>query len=464
MGYNTIGRISSWSMLAAALVMISVVFADEGMEHMHEGERVEYHPINGGSKTFHWILALGLLLMTLSIASTLAFANKLHWSLLLQFIVTGYLVFESLFLDFPDNQDNHENRTSKGTSWFLSILLGATVFMGTFINGSNLVINRFYPHLASRGQYGITYKVYKTLSVLSVLTGWVRVCLAPVALFGFCYGKHTGQCIAHGIMGSSFIFYGFVLALVLVIPWIRQHSSPDVNSEPTRKSQEFYDSSLMCLWGIVNTFTEHRWGAEDWSHGDYQHTAMGIVWWCGGLLGMWLTRKNNVRSFVPALLLIFTGYAMSQHAQHLVISTKVHAMFGLVLMSGGLSRIIEILFLLRDRSSSDTGKILSFQHLPPFCLVLSGILFMSANEEQLELVQGLGADHSSYILVVSGAAFVIYLWMIMLLSLYLHLVGYDENGELGTNRDSEYHNIQAQAAEEFELDDLSEGEEVTPQE
>ncbi|KAK6459414.1 uncharacterized protein RJT20DRAFT_143867 [Scheffersomyces xylosifermentans] len=421
-----------------------------------DGQRVEFHPVNAGSKTFHWILTLALLLIVPSISSTLAFANRLHWSLLLQYISTAYSVFESFFLDFPDNVDNHENRTSKGTSWFLSVLLGVTIFVGTLINGSNLVINKFYPHWQTKGEYGITNKIYKTLSFVVVLTGWVRVCMAPVALFGFCYGNKTGQCIAHGIMGSAFIGYSFVLCLVLVVPWIRKHQL--TNGTTNFKSQEFFDSTVMCAWGIVNTFTEHRWGREAWSMGDYQHTAMGIIWWSGGLLGMYLARGNR-RTFVPALLLIFTGYSMSQHAQHLAISTKVHALFGLALMGAGGTRIIEISFLLHDKACSETGKILSFQYFPPFCLTLSGVLFMAANEEQLHLVHDLGSDHSAYILVVSSAAFLIFLWILLCLVFYLRLVGYDENGELGISS-NEYHHINATDAEEFELGDLSDEDET----
>lgn len=432
---------------AAIVVFAAVVAADMDMD---EGERKQFHPINPESKTFHWILTLALLLVLPSLSSVLAFADRLHWSLLLQCVSTGYSVFESLFLDFPDNVDNHENRTSKGTSWFLSALLGATIFVGTLINGSNLVINKFYPHWQSRGEYGFTYKIYKTLSFLAVLTGWVRVCMAPVALFGFCYGKHTGQCIAHGIMGSAFILYSFVLSFVLVVPWIRTHQ---LHNSSNLKSQEFYDSTVMCVWGIVNTFTEHRWGTEDWSMGDYQHTAMGIIWWSGGLLGMYLSMKNR-RTFIPSALLVFTGYSMSQHSQHLEISTKVHSLFGLALMGAGVTRVIEILFLLHDKACSETGRILSFQYMPPFCLTLAGILFMSATEEQLQLVHDLGSDHSAYILVVSSAAFLIFLWNQLLLALYLRLVGYDENGELSGS--GEYELVHARQAEDFELGDLSE--------
>lgn len=334
------------------------------------------------------------------------------------------------------------------------------MFVGTLVNGSNLVMNKFYPSVAKKAQqsstlYNIGYKTYRGLSVVGVLTAWVRMCLAPVALFGFCYGDHTGQCIAHGIMGSSFVAYGFLLTMVLVVPWIRKHPNP-------RLSQEFYDSSIMMVWGIVNTFTEHRWGSE-WNHGDYQHTSMGIIWWAGGLLGMWQTRNKDTRSFVPALLLCYTGWAMLEHHQHLVISTKVHAFFGTALMGAGFSRIVEILFLLWDKHCSSLsedirGKIYSFQYFPPFCLVLSGLLFMGATEEQLELVEGLGTDHSAYIMVLGASAFVIYLWFQLIISFYLRLVGYDEDGELN-KLDVAYERA---AAQEFELSDLSDTEHDTP--
>lgn len=444
-------RKSTHIVLLLLFFIFSFVLGDGDMD-MDMDERPEFHPINAESKTFHWILSTFILLILSSISTCLAFANKVHWSVPLQYICTAYSVVESLFLDFPDNVDNHENRTSKGTSWFLSILLGVTVFVGTFITGSNLIVNKFYPKLAKNyNEYGISYKIYKALSFLVVVTGWVRLILSPVALFGFCYGKHTGQCIAHLCMGSAFILYAFVLSFMLVIPWIRKHQLQSINSQKS-VSPEMYDSTVMMVWGIVNTFTEHRWGREGWLMGDYQHTSMGIVWWCGGLLGMYLAR-NNRRTFVPALLLIFTGYSMAEHAQHLAISTKVHAFFGLALMSAGVTRIIEILFLLKDKACDPSGKILSFQYFPPFCLALAGVLFMGATEEQLQLVHDLGSDHSAYILVLSSAAFMIFLWLQLLFLFYLRLVGYNEDGELNSNQI--YLSLEA---EEFELGDISEDE------
>ena len=180
---------------------------------------------------------------------------------------------------------------------------------------------------------------------------------------GFCREDHLGQCLAHFIMGSTFIGYGIVLTILMSVGqlWLRR----------TGRSQEFFDSLLIAAWGCVNTFTEHRWG-QPWGGNDLQHTSMGIVWWSAGLLGMWMSRKRDggpKRNLIPGIVILLTGWAMSAHPQHLPLSTMVHTVFGYTLMAAGAVRIIEIAFVLKDRSSLDENKveeINSFQFLPPF--------------------------------------------------------------------------------------------------
>lgn len=111
---------------------------------------------------------------------------------------------------------------------------------------------------------------------------------------------------------------------------------------------------------------------------------MGIVWWCAGLLGIWLSRDkkgNPKRNLVPGLVIFLTGYGMSAHAQDLPLSTMVHQVFGYTLMAAGLARIIEIAIILRDKP--ELGEESSFQHLPPYLLFASGLIFMCANEERM---------------------------------------------------------------------------------
>lgn len=194
---------------------------------------------------------------------------------------------------------------------------------------------------------------------------WVQMLFGGITAMGFCHedpGQHLGQCLAHFIMGSAFIAYGIVLIILLLVGqiWLRR----------TGRSQEFFDSSIIAAWGCVNTFTEHRWGQE-WHGNDLQHTSMGVVWWCAGLLGMWLSRKRDgspQRNIVPAMVILLTGWAMSAHTQHLMLSTMVHGVFGYTLMAAGAARIVEISFVLRDQScleEKDVEQRNSFQMLTP---------------------------------------------------------------------------------------------------
>ena len=133
---------------------------------------------------------------------------------------------------------------------------------------------------------------------------WAQMLFGGITALGFCHADHLAQCLAHFIMGSSFIAYGGAMAVLALAgqAWLAR----------TRRAQEFWDSLMIAAWGCVNTFTEHRWGAA-WSHGDIQHTAMGVVWWCAGLLGLWLSRGRAGaprRNIVPALVIFLTGYAM----------------------------------------------------------------------------------------------------------------------------------------------------------
>lgn len=166
--------------------------------------------------------------------------------------------------------------------------------------------------------------------------------------------------------------------------------------------------------GIINTFTEHQGGP--WTHKDMQHTMMGVLWWAGGMLGMFLSRKGK-RSFVPAVIIIFTGWGMSAHEQALEISSKIHAMFGYALIAAGVLRLVEVCFVLNDQPTP-MGAVRVFQHLPPYLLVLGGTLFISATDEEMRNAHNLGIDHVSYALFDFSLSFLIYLVITFLVHLY----------------------------------------------
>lgn len=237
----------------------------------------------------------------------------------------------------------------------LTLILAAQVAMGIYLKlhlekGLNGRIRRLV-----RPLHSFLGKAFPVLS-------WTQLVFGGITALGFCQGDHLGQCAAHFIMGGAFIAYGIILTIILVAGqvWVRRSG----------RSQEFYDSAVIAAWGCVNTFTEHRWG-EEWRGNDWQHTTMGVVWWCAGLAGIWLSRDDEgrpKRNFVPGFVLLITGWGMSAHPQSLEASVEVHTMFGYTLMAAGISRIVEIAFVLRDSMglSEDGRKISSFQYIPVF--------------------------------------------------------------------------------------------------
>ena len=85
-------------------------------------------------------------------------------------------------------------------------------------------------------------------------------------------------------------------------------------------------------------------------------------------------------------------------------------------MAAGLTRIIEISFILRDKNTlvgpegGDVDlEINSFQYLPIFLLYASGFLFMGATEEQMAMLAGAHVTHVSYILILYSLAFLLFL-------------------------------------------------------
>jgi len=92
-------------------------------------------------------------------------------------------------------------------------------------------------------------------------------------------------------------------------------------------------------------------------------------------------------------------------------------------------------------------------------LYASGFLFMGATEEQMVVLDGAGVDHVSYVLILYSIAFLLYLFVNMLLYLYavyempsqpksdLELA----NGHAGMNGDITAPHESFRDAEEFEL-------------
>ena len=342
------------SLAVALLYLAGQTFAHEHhMDEIPEGEAVSAKPID----TILWIhiliqiAAFGIVFPTGMVLGLV----RSRWHVPCQTLgvilaVVGY------FLGHAHGGRQFASNVHASFATWLMLMLIAQVVLGVYLRlhlekGFHGRVRRYV--VTSHGVLGKAFPV----------ASWVQMLFGGITALGFCRGDHVGQCAAHFIMGSAFIGYGIVLTIILVVGqmWLKR----------TGRSQEFFDSILIAVWGCVNTFTEHRWGGP-WVKNDLQHTSMGIVWWCAGVLGIWLSRKRDgrpKRNLFPALVIMLTGWGMSAHPQSLELSTHVHTMFGYSLMAAGAMRVIEISFVLKDRNSlsdSDPEDINSFQYLTPF--------------------------------------------------------------------------------------------------
>ncbi|CAI4212886.1 unnamed protein product [Parascedosporium putredinis] len=382
---------------AVALLAVAAAHGNHGGENIEEGETVSSDPIDAilWIHIFLQMFAWGILFPVGMVFGL----TKSRWHVPTQILATSLTILGYFLGHMHRGRQFNPKNVHAAFANPLFFMLAAQASMGIYLKlhlerGINGRIRRLV-----QPAHSILGKAFPVIA-------WVQMIFGGITTLGFCQGDHTGQCAAHFIMGGAFIAYGIVLTILLVAGqlWIRRSG----------RSQEFYDNCVIAAWGCVNTFTEHRWGTE-WVKNDWQHTTMGIVWWCAGLVGIWLSRDrdgNPKRNFIPGFVLIITGWAMSAHPQEMHSSAAVHSIFGYTLMAAGLTRIIEISFILKDKMgvSEDGRQASSFQYIPVFLLYASGFLFMGATEEQMALVESSNMDHVAYILILFSMAALVFLF------------------------------------------------------
>ncbi|KAG4430661.1 hypothetical protein IFR05_013858 [Cadophora sp. M221] len=406
-------RITSLSLRSSLAFPLAVILSAKGngvvahggdheMSKIVTGEWISDDPIDA-------ILWIHILLMMLSFGIIFPTGMVLgivrnRWHVPLQVLGT-FIAVPAYFLGhLHKGRAFTHNVHASFANWLMLMLIVQIVF-GIYLKFH--ITKGFHGKIRKVAVYG-----HGIVGKLMPVVAWVQMLFGGITALGFCRDDHLGQCLAHFIMGSAFIGYGIILTLMMLVgqAWLKRSG----------RSQEFFDSALIAAWGCVNTFTEHRWGGA-WVANDIQHTTMGVIWWCAGLTGVWLSRKRDgapKRNFVPGFVILLTGWAMSGHPQHLPLSTMVHVVFGYTLMAAGLARIIEVAFVLRDHATTEDGEANSFQYIAPFLLYASGFLFMGATEEQMQLISDAGITHVSYVLVLYSFAFLVFLLTNMLLHLY----------------------------------------------
>lgn len=395
---------------ASALLLLSAALPlalghDHDSSKIEDGKTISAEPID----TILWIhifiqMAAWGVIFPLGMVLGMV---KSRWHVPLQVVGTALAIVGYAIGHRHKGREFRHNNVHSKFATPISIMLAAQVVLGIYLK----------LHL-EKGIHGKIRRVVKLghgiLGKALPVFAWTQMLFGGITTLGFCQDDHIGQCLAHFIMGSAFIAYGILLTILLLVGqlWLKR----------TGRSQEFFDSAVITAWGVVNTFTEHRWGSA-WVQNDWQHTTMGIVWWCAGLVGIWLSRDRDgrpQRNFIPGFVILITGWAFGGHPQHMPVSAEVHKMYGYTLMAAGATRIIEVSFVLRDRAtlSANGRETNSFQYIPVFLLYASGFMFMGATEEQMELVSNSSMDHVAYILILFSLAALLFLFTLMLVQVY----------------------------------------------
>ncbi|RKF71219.1 Protein YTP1 [Golovinomyces cichoracearum] len=439
-------RFTKLILIASFLVSARLVVAHgHDLTKIVAGESMTVDPIDSMLK-LHIILMMISFGIIFPTGMVLGLA-KSRWHVPTQIIGTAVAVPAYFLAHLHQGRIFTENIHGAFGNWLMAILVIQIIF-GIYLR------LHIYNGLHSKFRKIVVFGHGLGGKLMPVIA-WAQILLGGITAMGYCREDHLGQCLAHFIMGSAFIGYGALMTTIMLVGqlWLQKLG----------KSPEFFDSLMIAAWGCVNTFTEHRWG-QAWVANDIQHTAMGVIWWCAGLLGIWLSKKRDgtpKRNFVPGFVIFLTGWAMSGHPQHLPLSTMIHSVFGYTLMAAGLTRIIEVAFILQDQNTkSEDGDANSFQYIPPFLLYASGFLFMGATEEQMQLMSDYGISHVSYVLIIYSLAFLAFLFTNILLHIFAvnsdRIKSFKDGEILSLEEQRQKTRNHVDDADEFELEDLME--------
>ncbi|KAJ1919000.1 hypothetical protein H4219_002259 [Mycoemilia scoparia] len=402
----------------ALLALAEVAYGHEHHAAMSDQEAVkDAKPIPPAN----WVLFvhIGLMffayaiLFPLALTLSLARQSSKHIGILWLFTVVSLAGY--IFGWVHKNGGNYPRHSAHSNfSWVMLVSLAARSAFGTlYAHKKGIITDTGFNSAKSQR----VFHIYNWSCLAHGIFGYMQMIFGVLISWNLCQDrKSLGQCLSHFIRGSGLVFYGCILFLALRLcgPIFKLLQRPI----------EFYQSLTFFAIGLFTIFTEHNFidpePEEEWSHKDFQHTFIGVLWISGGALGAYLGYKaeSHGRNIIPAVVLLITGLAMSNHEQDTVISTKVHSVFGWSLILTGVTQIIEILLLGAKIINHDSQVAHSFQYVPPFFMALSGIHLMGATHDQVIMLIYTGVDFATYSMTLASCIFFIFVLLAVLVDIY----------------------------------------------
>lgn len=304
------------------------------------------------------------------------------------------------------------------------------------------------------------------LEKLLLLLGFFAITSGFVVYGGLFQDREIYSGMAHYIKGGIFFWYGLLtlgrwMGAFAEFGWawnVRPNHTIGSKWKSRVPSAEFTESFVIWLYGASNIFLEHlnNWGGK-WSPQDFEHVSITILFFGGGLFGMMIesralrnltsvpalphksmgedsetdisgfklvtensahaNRRRNQSSTrtlslnpMPALTIMFLGMMMSGHHQESMVSTMMHAQWGMLFTGFAMARAATYLMLYIKPPTSQYPSRPPSELVAAFCLTAGGIMFMNSARDSVTAVEDNGLDAMTIFTLTIGLTGVVLAW------------------------------------------------------
>ncbi|UZJ55073.1 hypothetical protein CBS101457_004393 [Exobasidium rhododendri] len=269
--------------------------------------------------------------------------------------------------------------------------------------------------------------IARSIPVLSFAAAYTGLAIYT----GSCRGPYKNVCIAHGVKGGIFFWYGLLsfaryLGAYADLGWAwnrKPTSGSKKDSGSNGISAEWVECFVIFFYGSTNMWME-RFGAapgDAYTVKQVQHISIAVMFCFAGLMGLILETKSIKKLLAisvvlrqttvneedatvggvealalpalppsynfsfnpfPALVIGVTGVAMAAHHQDYLYEVSIHQLWGNLLAAFSVFRILTYFFLfLRPPTNSILPSRPPTEALASFCLTSGGLVFMLSSEE-----------------------------------------------------------------------------------
>ncbi|MCJ1399321.1 hypothetical protein MMC11_002523 [Xylographa trunciseda] len=321
------------------------------------------------------------------------------------------------------------------------------------------IINHFISNrslmIAQHRMTTYVYVLYDTTDRLILILGFATLLSGLVIYGGIFKSDSIFGGMAHFVKGGIFFWYGLltlgrVMGSFADIGW-SWNVKPPATVVGARKAAaptaEFVESFLIFLYGVTNVWLEHLGETgSSWSAGDLEHVSISIMFFGGGLCGM-LIESRAIRDLLnstlasstttipfpsaqwqpprtygfstnplPAIIILLLGMLMSGHHQSLMVSTKLHAMWGNLFFVAALARGATYMLMYLSPPTSLLPSRPPSEIVVAFCLISGGMLFMSSNTDVVDVLAARDLNAMFVFTVAMGLTALLMAWEVVVLA------------------------------------------------